>query len=666
MSLPEIFEKRPVVCTTGEDSCDELTAASSRSWLRIAIAGVFAGQGMVFSLAVNMTPPIYGSIGYWIVHSGLAVSSLLVAFFLGGPLFRSTWGMIRAARLSIEGLFTLSLVGAFIGSLVSSIIGEGGVYYEVVSVVIAIYTIGRMVGERAHGRVGVESERLRECFDSVAIIDEVGSVTRMPVSEILEGNLVRIEAGEAVSVDGIIRKGVGFIRETALTGEPSAVVRSVGDSVRAGTWSIDGVFEIEVTAGEGARELDRILEAVEEGAGNPSELQTQANEMIQGFLPLVVGVSLATAIYWGFMGTWVQSILYSMSVLLVACPCALGLATPVAVWQGLFELAKIGIVSRDGALLDVLAQTRRIFFDKTGTLSEEQMKVVEVKVLPKWESRRNELLRAVFLIEGQVDHPIGSSLVTGLEEAVHSNSTVSVESLELVSALGVKAQVSWGADFTACLKIGELKFVESSFDEIDLAIEQLSVVDGRRIFLFVDDVLAVIFVLKEQLRSGVESVWDELGAMKIEASIVTGDSRPTIEFPQSVEVCAGMSAEEKAIRIQQERSEGMYPLFVGDGINDAAAMVEASGSIAMESATGLARSSASGEFTADRIEALPPAIRLARCVRQRLRGNLKYAAFYNVIGMGLAAAGMLHPIAAAIIMLVSSLFVTLRALRPYY
>ena len=368
----------PAIVCRGADDCDDLDLKLSRAWLKIAIAGVFAGQGMMFSLALNMTPPPHGSPAYLILHGGLIFSSLVVMGFLGRPLFSSTWGMLRARRISIEGLFTLSLLGAFIGSVVGSLTGQGDVFYEVVAIVIAIYTFGRMLGERSQARLKLESERLRERFDRAMVADGAGIWVERPISQVSPGARVCVEPGSAFSVDGWIVEGVGYVEETALTVEPLPVVRRPGDRVRAGTWAVDCRFVLEVEHSLGARELDTILQAVEAADGRPSELQSQANTLIRVFLPLVVIVSLSTALYWSFAGIWIDAILNSMAVLLVACPCALGLATPVAISQGLFRLAQMGLVSRDGALIDALAKTKKVFFDKTGTLSESSLRVIEL------------------------------------------------------------------------------------------------------------------------------------------------------------------------------------------------------------------------------------------------------------------------------------------------
>jgi heavy metal translocating P-type ATPase len=629
----------------------------SRSWLRIAIAAVFAGQGMVFSLAVNMTPPEFGSTTYWVVHTGLMLSALIVVGFLGGPLFRSTFGMIRAQRLSIEGLFTLSLLGAFVGSLVSTFTGEGGVFYEVVSIVIAIYTIGRMLSERSQAKIVLESERLRERFDSAWVVDGGGAATMMPLSEVTVGTHVRVDPGAAFTVDGVIISGVGYIRETALTGEPLPVVRHVGDRVRAGTWSVDGVFEIEAQAVEGERELDVILRTVEDAAGQPSEMQAQANDLIQGFLPLVVGVSAVTAIFWAYMGTWVEAVFNSMAVLLVACPCALGLATPVAIWQGLFQLSRMGLVSRNGALIDALARTRQIFFDKTGTLSESSMRVTELLVLDAWQPRREALLSAVREVESTLSHPIARAL------AQHLNLTKAVcrvEFLRTIPGQGVEAQVEFEDGGRLQLRIGEPSVCETS---VKTGASQLREVGGKRVFVFVGGTLAAIAVLRERIRPGVSDLWQELHALGVETAVLTGDPNPELELPDRVTLVAGLSASEKEVWVRQAKDRDENPLFVGDGINDASAMALAAASIAMGSGTALTRSAASGLLTGDQVQVLPRAILLSRGIHKRLNGNLIYAASYNLVGMGLAAAGMLHPVAAAIIMLVSSFWVTARALK---
>ncbi len=708
----QLSSESPAIVCRGADDCDDLDLKLSRAWLRIAIAGVFAGQGMMFSLALNMTPPPYGSLPYIILHGGLILSSLVVMGFLGTPLFASTWAMLRLRRISIEGLFTLSLVGAFVGSVVGSVTGQGDVFYEVVAIVIAIYTFGRMLGERSQTKLKLESARLRERFDRAVVSDEEGDWHERSIAELTVGTRVRVDPGAAFSVDGVILEGVGYVEETALTGEPLPVVRRPGDRVRAGTWSVDSRFVVEVEQSLGERELDLILQAVERADGRPSELQTQANDLIRVFLPVVVAVSAATALFWALMGGWVDAVLNSMAVLLVACPCALGLATPVAISQGLFRLAQLGLVSRDGALIDALAQARKVFFDKTGTLSESMLRVTEL-----WVSNTLPIPRAYFLAcmleaEGALSHPVARALSQYLKANGDAAGAASLRGknlrsdampivpkigeaigngildLRLIPGLGLEFQIrdvdaagaaslrgdvrsdampiAWkverGEGATHTIRVGEAS-LSGSAAAIEGVVEQLHEKQGKRVFVWIDGQVVACFVLQEQLREGVDAVWRRLSDLQVESRILTGDPLPQVQIPNSVVIEAGLSSEDKLRRVVDAQAAGLSPLFVGDGINDAAAMRGATGSIAMGSGAGLARSAAMGQLSVDRIEVIPQAISLARGIHRRLRGNLIYAAAYNLVGMLLAAGGILHPVMAAMIMLISSFWVTARALK---
>ena len=661
-SLSSASSSKPTGFCCAESACDDLDLKHSRAWLRIAIASVFAGQGMVFSLALNMTPPPFASMAYWILHGGLILSALAVMTFLGGPLFASTLAMFRGRRLSIEGLFTLSLLGAFVGSVVGSLTGQGSVYYEVVSIVIAIYTFGRMLGERSQVKMNLESARLRERFDRVTVQSEQGDWQECSLAEVSVGALVRVEPGGPFTVDGIIHTGIGYVQETALTGEPLPVVRRAGDRVRAGAWSVDSRFELVVEQGAGTRELDAILQTVEGADERPSKLQTQANDLMRIFLPIVVAVSAGTALFWGLTGNWMDAVLNSMAVLLVAFPCALGLATPVAISQGLFRLAQLGLVSRDGVLIDALARTKRVFFDKTGTLSESDLRVTELWVDTDLPIKRNKLLASVLTAESGLEHPVAQALNRYLKSEGIEDSC-ELQNLKVIAGQGIAYDLV-ADELRHCLQVGEFSLAESE-QAIEEVVEGLHETKGRRVFVYLNDRVVACFVLGERLRVGVDLIWADLDRLEISSHILTGDPLPELSLPPNVQIEPGLSSADKAKRVHESSGAGESPLFVGDGINDVAAMLQASGSIAMHSGAGLARSVAIGQLLNDRIEVIPQAVSLSRAIIKKLRGNLFYAFVYNLIGMTLAATGILHPVAAALIMLVSSFWVTTRALSGH-
>lgn len=654
-----VVEKEEVVafenelCRAEDPTCGSSDAGITRTWLHVGVAAIFAGQSMVLSLALNMTPPDYGSTAYWVLHGGLIGSALLVFIFLGGSLLRASLAMFRARRLSIDGLFMMSLLGAFVGSLLSTISGTGAIFYEVVSVVIAIHALGRVFSERSLARLKSATDDLSERFDRVRVKRE-DQWEWQAVSTLSLGAIVRIEPEEPVSVDGVILKGSGYVNESALSGEPLPIVRRVGDRLRAGTHALDGAFEVKVGAVLGERELDTILKTVRSRASRPSQLQTQADRLIQFFLPLVAGVSLLTGLYWLWAGDWTEAVFNAMAVLLVACPCALGLATPVAIWQGLYRLSQSGLTSRDGALIDVLAQTKRIFFDKTGTLSEGHLQVTECVVLGAWVERQDTLLNAVHVLEAKSEHPVARTLsrYCGAED----------NSLKLTDLKNYPGKGIGGRFQGFELQVGEADL----FPAVDiLAVEgQLREKNGKRIFAFVEGELAAVFVLREVLRKGIDSVWKALQSLNIAAEVLTGDPKPELELPKTVCLQAGLPAQEKARRVKESCAAGELPLFIGDGVNDSGAMVEATGAIAMGSGAELARGAAGALFVGDQISFLPEGIRLSRAIQQRLRANLIYAALYNSFGMIFAASGNLHPVAAACIMFISSAWVLSRTRLP--
>ena len=645
-------------CHTVSGDYEDLDLKTSRHWLRIAVACVFAGQGMVFSLALNMTPPPFVSPAYLILHGGLIISALVVMGVLGPPLFVSTWEMLKARRISIEGLFTLSLLAAFLGSLAGSISGRGDVFYEVIAIVIAIYTFGRMLGERSHSNLNRECEVLKDRFNRAIVRSETGQWVEKHISNIPVGELLRVDPGASFAADGVILEGSGYVEETALTGEPLPVIRQPGDKVRAGTWSVDSRFILEVEQTLGGRELDKILDALDSPDGRPSIFQSKANVFISYFLPLVLTISTGTALFWFLAGTWVDAVLNSMAVLLVACPCALGLATPVAISHGLFRLAQMGLVSRDGALIDTLAQTRQVFFDKTGTLSESSLQVVDIWTKEPLPIERIALISSIVQAQSSVEHPVARAISQYL-----GDNNISIEDqikdLRLIPGSGIEFFLDYGGTSKKVL-VGDEDLYDSP-ESMQEVLHKLHEKRGKRIFVWYDEELVFCFVLRERLREGVSEVCFDLNGLDIDAKVLTGDSSPDIKLPEEIGLEVGLTSADKVQYVTDSRADGKFPLFVGDGINDTAAMTAASGSIAMDSGVGLARSAAMAILSADRLTAIPEAIRLSRSIHKRLWGSLLFAALYNLVGVFLAAVGALTPVIAAIIMLISSFLVMSRA-----
>lgn len=626
-----------------------------RGWLRIGAGATVAGQAMVFSLAINLSE--IDGWAYVVVHGILISSALGALVFLGGDLVRSAWESLRERKISIDLLFLVTLLGAFAGSLVSTFTRAGSVYYEVVAILIVVHTVGKMLGARSRVAALRAVDDTREKFEWCELVQEDGSVRRTKISTLASGARVRVAPGGAIAVDGEIVSGRGYVQETSMTGEWRPEPRGPGDRVLAGTFSVDGSFEICVSSG--ARKLDAILDVVSQARLKSSQLQQQADQLMAWFLPLVVGVSVATFVWWYVHGPWAGALFNAMAVLLVACPCAMGLATPVAIWGGLARLAKLGLVARTGDFLDVLSRVDMLCIDKTGTLSTSTLSLKAWRIEPVFLSRAAWLRAAVVAVEEGLAHPIAEALRADryvLSDAISGK--IAVLERRIVPGQGVVAHVEDGEGGQVELAVGEAALGGETESRVLRDIHS-----GKGICVFVEGELAATVEMEERWRDGLKDVLSGLRELGIETEVVSGDPRAAEVLGAVVAVRAGLTPAQKLVRVEALVRAGRTVLFIGDGINDAGAMSAAQGSIAMHAGADLARASAMAVFVGEDLRFLPRAIEVARTARRSIRTNLLFASVYNVAGMALASAGVLHPVAAALLMLGSSVFVSVNSLR---
>ncbi|MBY0375505.1 MAG: HAD-IC family P-type ATPase, partial [Bryobacteraceae bacterium] len=387
-------------------------AVASGGWspgglgLRLGVGVLVVGQSMIFGLALNLHDDVPGSVR-WAATTIILAATLLVVALLGGPLMRTAWHELCRGRLTIEALFLLTLGGALAASVQAHVTGRGKVYFEVVSILLVVYTLGKAVGARSRAAALAGATawagRLRTC----RLVAADGRTRTVPVAEVNPGDVIEVHPGEVVAVDGVIRKGVGFLAEAAVTGEPFAVVRRPGDRVLAGVAAFDATFRVEATAPGTDRQVDRLLAAVGEARDRPLSLRRQADRLGRVFLPLVAVAALGTFGYWTFLtpAGWEAGLFNAMSVLLVACPCAIGLATPVVVWSAVSRLAGRGLVVRAGDAVERLAAVDCVLLDKTGTLTEDRFAIVDIETAATGAARA-ELLGWVSLVEEHSGHPL--------------------------------------------------------------------------------------------------------------------------------------------------------------------------------------------------------------------------------------------------------------------
>lgn len=632
-------------CCAGEEV--DLRAGE---WLRLVVAGLVAGQSMIFGLAVNLAPP--EGAARWVVHGLLALSAVVVFVLVGLPVLRRSLDALREGRVVMEQLFLAGIAGAFFASVHCTLTGTGHVYYEVVAILLAIYKFGQILGEErrraavdAARALGVEFARA----ERIVRADGRRFEEEVPVEEIAVGDVVRVRAGQAIPVDGRVVAGVAFVREAALTGEVFPVVKREGDEVRAGGYSLDQAIEIQSSVAGRGRTLDGLLADVRRAQEQKSRLQTEADRLVAWFLPSVLVISAGTFVLWTWLGGWQTGLFNALAVLVVACPCSMGLATPVGIWAALSSLAGRGLIARKSDLVEALARVDTVVFDKTGTLGEEQLELVDFVTFEGVD--REELLGQVAALEAHSQHPIAC----GFRRA----GVAASDTFRLLPGVGLAGEVD------ACrIEVGNARLSEDEEGKVRLRVELRVGTEGsHEVWVRRDGELAGLGVLRERLREGSREALTRLEAMGVRCLVLTGDRAEAAGVHGLSGVEAGLSPSDKAQRVRDLQAEGARVLFVGDGVNDAPAMAVATVSLAMGGGSALAGETAWGWLAGSDPAAVPPALERCRAVLKAIRFNLGFAAAYNVVGITLAASGVLHPVVAALLMLASSLTVTWQALR---
>ena len=626
---------------------------------RLLVGGLLAMHIMTTSLIIYVRDwmGLSSPDSAWLEHIFYLmqfVVSLPLAAILGLPILRAGLNGLLHGLPNVQTLVSIGGLAALGLSVRNLFAGTGHVYFDTAAMLFFLLTVGRWLEMQAHdsGRTSFVS-LLAALPDQILLITADGEKI-VPLSEIRPGMRIRLAPGERIPVDGRIAAGTGEVDERMLTGEPAPVLRRAGEDVFAGTINIDGRLDVIVVHIDASTRAGRIQSLLEEWVWQRSPAEKLADRVAARMVFAAIGVAALTFSGYFLAAGLETALLNSLSVLLIACPCALGIATPLTLRQAFNRAAANGVLLRRAGLLEKLPEVKTIYFDKTGTLTEPRH---HVRDLLCDGAEGAEIQRLAAALEGHTRHPIGAAIreYTGPAGGVHA------EDVRAVPGRGVT-----GTAAGRRVAIGSRAFIDeknlSVSKQLAEQVNRAEEAGDMTVYMGWAGRVRGVFVIAERLRPEAKAVLDDLQTLGLAPGVLTGDSKAAgarWEKRLGVPVYAALSPEDKLAILGA--AEGA--VMVGDGINDGPALAAAAVGIALQGGTDLAQSAAEITLVDDDLAAIPWLYRLGMATRRRLRQNLAWSIAYNLIGVGLAAAGLLQPVLAALAMVLSSLLVTRNALR---
>jgi len=657
---------------------------------RLGLAIFFTMNVMVFTLAL-WSWDVYRSDAALSSRSASALFELfrylsmllssIVVLMLGGPLLENAYENLRRRIVTTDLLIVAGVVAALIYSFSSVLTGGRHTYFEVACMVLVGVTLGRWLEAVGKLRTTNALRSLEKLLpESARVVARIANPSGAPwdgfavrateeesvlLDDIEVGHIIRVLPGERIAADGVIRRGQAAVDEKIVTGESTPSIKEAGDQVYAGALNQDGDLLVEVTAPPRGGALLRIIDAVTAAATAKSRLQTTADRIAGWFVPGVVVIALATfAVHTSIAGIG-DGLMAALAVLLIACPCALGIATPLAVWAAVGRASSAGVLFRHGDALQQLAAARVICFDKTGTLTSGEPIVDQFIAEPG--EPADDVLRAALMLAASSTHAFSSAIRKHAFARLDVTSIPYPTELETRPGRGVVAKLnhSSGAIYLGSLALMEDAGLQRS-PSMREAIVGVCQAGKSLVCIGWDGNVRGVFSFREQFRNEAQSSLDGLHAAGFHVAILTGDHAArtaSIERALGIAVEAELMPEQKLAAIRDLRHKYGPVVMVGDGINDAPALAEADVGIAMGCGADVSREAADVCLLGDNLEQVGWSIDLAKRTMRTVRQNLFWAFSYNGIGILLAAAGLLNPVWAAVAMVGSSLFVISNSLR---
>lgn len=577
-----------------------------------------------------------------------------VVFYFGRSFFVHAWKQARFGKANMDTLVALSTGIAFLFSAFNTFYSEfwhsrgihAHIYFEAAAVVVAFISLGKLLEERAKSSTGSAIKKLMGLQPKTVRVSMDGVEMEIPIARVKVGNVILVRPGEKIPVDGIVTSGNSFVDESMISGEPVAVEKRAGEKVFAGTINQKGSFQFEALKVGGDTILAQIIKMVQEAQGSKAPVQKLVDKIAGIFVPIVIGISILTFITWMALGgdnAFTHALLTSVTVLVIACPCALGFATPTAIMVGVGKGAENNILIKDAESLELAHKVNVIILDKTGTITEGKPMVTNLVWL---EGERAAPLyqNILYSIEVQSEHPLAQAIVDRLEEK--NAQSIQLSGFESITGKGVKAQASDETFYLGNQKLMEEKNIELTEEVKQKAMYWQSEAKTVVFFANQNSVLALIAIadkIKETSKSAIQTLQDK----GIDVYMLTGDNQQTAAAVAKQVGLKHYKAEvlpaEKAEFVEQLQVEGKVVAMVGDGINDSHALAQADVSIAMGKGSDIAMDVAKMTLITSDLNAIPKALNLSTKTVMGIRQNLFWAFVYNVIGIPLAA-GVLFPV----------------------
>ncbi len=583
-----------------------------------------------------------------------------VFFILGIPVWTSAVANARRGTASTDFLIVLGVAAAFLYSYVSTLRGEGGVYFETACMILVFVTLGRYLETSMKLRASDAIRGLESLFpDSVSIRHDDRTVTQAPPSAVHAGQHVIVPAGQRIAVDGVVLEGTSYVDEQLLTGESAPIARQAGDTVRAGTLNTDGVLIVCATRVGEESTLGRLMRLLDDARRSKGHYERLADRIATLLIAVTIGAAALGGYFGAIRGGLEDALMTSLAVLLIACPCSLGIATPLAIWVALGAAAARRVLFTGGEAIEKLARVRTICFDKTGTLTGGTPTVARFTAS---ETDRDQALRMAAGLAALSTHVLSRGIIQ--YAAARHVTSVGMSNVQSLPARGL---VGKHGDQSCALGSSELMADRGlMFDPAMQSARELAEAAARPIVCIGwDGAVRGVFAMDETLRPTAKSALAAIRRIGARVMVLTGDHAQrgeALSRELNVPVRSRLAPQDKIRHLEQERALGPVAM-VGDGLNDAPALAAADVGIALGCGADITRESADVCLLGNDPAAVPWAILLARRAVRTIRFNLLWACVYNVGGMGLAVAGRLSPLVAAAAMVISSLMVVSNSAR---